>query len=57
MSGLQLFFVMSCFIGLLAVAGTIEYSDIENAAVDVSVDDLEPELVREVNEYMRLPLD
>ena len=57
MAGLQLFLVMSCFIGLPAVAGTIEYSDIENAAVDVSAEDLEPELVKEVNEYMRLPLD
>ena len=57
MAGLQLFFVMSCFISLLAVAGTIEYSDIENAKVDVSADELEPDLVKEDNEYMRQPLD
>ena len=57
MAGLQLFFVMSCFFGLLAVAGTIEYSDIESVATGVSVDELDPELVKEVNEYMRQPLD
>ena len=52
--GLHISIVCSLLIALYAAAGTLEYSYIESDIASVNTEELDPELVRQVDQFVRL---
>jgi hypothetical protein len=54
-SSIHILVAVLSLVSIFAAVGTLDYSmQVEKERIDVSVDDLDPDLVKQVNNYMRL---
>ena len=55
-SSMHIFVAVLSLMSIFAAVGTLDYSmQVQQELINASADDLDTELVRQVNDYMRVP--